>query len=193
MIKCAVEAGDQEVATIYATSRLFMLRVPSECLPLQLAGEHSEVHIGTNDISLTLFRRKNCSGPTVIHRRCVCATEGRTLCAVCALKLWIDRFRGQHPAKLFRVSAKSFVKYMRRDAARCGLTGAALLGSHAWRRGMAQDIVNAGGSLATLLRAGQWRSSAFRVYLQQQALDEDAVAKLVIDHSDDEALGEQTT
>jgi len=53
---------------------------------------------------------------------------------------------------------------------------------------MAQDILKAGGSLATLLRAGQWRSSAFRVYLQESAVDEAAVARLIIDHSDDEVL-----
>ena len=51
---------------------------------------------------------------------------------------------------------------------------------------MAQDLVNAGGSLATLLRAGQWKSSAFRVYLSEQSVDELAVSKLIIDHSDDE-------
>ena len=77
---------------------------------------------------------------------------------------------------------------MRRDAADAGVSEPARLGSHALRRGMARDIVQAGGSLATLLRAGQWRSRAFMVYLQEQTLDEEAVTRLLIDHSDDEAV-----
>ena len=105
------------------------------------------------------------------------------MCGVCALRRWT---RSRPEGKLFDISAASFIKHMRKDGMELGLLDAAKLGSHAWRRGMAQDIIKAGGSLATLLRAGQWRSGAFRVYLQEQALDEEAVARLVIDHSDDE-------
>jgi hypothetical protein len=52
---------------------------------------------------------------------------------------------------------------------------------------MAQDIIKGGGNLATLMRAGQWSSGAYKVYLQNHALDEDAVTSLIINHSDDES------
>ena len=84
------------------------------------------------------------------------------------------------------MTAHSFINRMRQDASALQIQGADQLGSHAWRRVMAQDIVLAGGSLGTLLRAGQWRSSAFRVYLQDQLLDEQAISRLVIDRSEDE-------
>jgi len=51
---------------------------------------------------------------------------------------------------------------------------------------MARGIVDAGGTLATLLRAGEWRSAAFTAYLREHHAEEGAVANLVIDHSDSE-------
>ena len=58
------------------------------------------------------------------------------------------------------------------------------VGTHAFRRGMAQDIVDAGGSLAVLLRAGDWRPSAFLKYLRESQPQEAAVARVVINLSD---------
>ena len=58
------------------------------------------------------------------------------------------------------------------------------IGTHAFRRGMAQDIISAGGSLAILLRAGEWNSSAFLRYLRESQPQEEAVAQVVINLSD---------
>ena len=49
---------------------------------------------------------------------------------------------------------------------------------------MARDIVDAGGSLATLMLAGDWKSAAFARYLRHNQVEERAVADLLIDHSD---------
>ena len=51
---------------------------------------------------------------------------------------------------------------------------------------MARDIVDAGGSLASLLRAGDWKSAAFLRYLRENQTEEKAVTDLIIDHSDSE-------
>ena len=51
---------------------------------------------------------------------------------------------------------------------------------------MAQDIIDAGGSLATLLRAGEWRSSAFLKYLRDCQPEEAAISQVVINLSDSE-------
>ena len=56
------------------------------------------------------------------------------------------------------------------------------------RRGMARDIVDAGGSLATLLRAGEWRSAAFIAYLRETQAQDNVIANLMIDHSDSESV-----
>ena len=49
---------------------------------------------------------------------------------------------------------------------------------------MARDIVDHGGSLAMLLRAGEWRSSAYVAYLREHQVEEVNVASLLIDHSE---------
>ena len=121
------------------------------------------------------------------HRRCiehVFAIPRADFCAVCALREWMGK--PQVGNKIFNVSVKSFLKYLRRDIASAGILNHESYGSHAFRRGMARDIILAGGSLATLLLAGQWSSGAYRAYLQSQAIDEHAISKLIIEHSDDE-------
>ena len=85
------------------------------------------------------------------------------------------------------MTAHQFLTTLKRIATECEIPNASRMGSHAFRRGMAQDIIKGGGNLATLMRAGQWSSGAYKVYLQNHALDEDAVASLIIHHSDDEA------
>ena len=68
----------------------------------------------------------------------------------------------------------------------CGVKDAVKIGTHAFRRGMAQDIVSAGGSLAVLLRAGEWHSKAFLTYLRESQPQDEAVAQVVINLSDSE-------
>ena len=171
---------------MYAVVRLFLLRVPSECAPLEVDGPHSQITLEDDAVTITLYRRKNAAAPSVLKRHCVCLSEGRTLCGVCALRDWMARAVGAQHGRVFKRSAARFLHRLRADALQIGLHEAHRLGSHSLRRGMARDIVLAGGSLATLLRAGQWRSKSFMVYLQEQTLDEQAVAQLVIDHSDDD-------
>ena len=79
-----------------------------------------------------------------------------------------------------------FVSCLRRLTAAVGIPNAQRLGSHALRRGMARDILDAGGTLSKVLRAGDWRSAAFVQYLRENQSQELAIASLVIDHSDSE-------
>ena len=67
-----------------------------------------------------------------------------------------------------------------------GLEGAARASSHGFRRGMAQDIVDAGGSLATLLKAGVWCSSAYVQYLRENQSVDVAASMALIHLSDTE-------
>ena len=57
------------------------------------------------------------------------------------------------------------------------------------RRGAARAILEAGGSFAQLLRAGQWHSSAFRLYLDLGVEEKKAMAAVLIEASDDETQG----
>ena len=186
LMRVAYLQGDYQFPMICCVARLFMLRVPSECLALEIQGEHSSVGLEGDAVTLTLFSRKNSRRPAIIRRSCVCTSEGKLLCAVCALIGWCrDLGAGD---QLFDSTKYQFSHSLQFFAAVAGLPNAEMYGSHALRRGMAQDIMKAGGSLATQMRAGQWSSGAYRAYLQNHVLEEDAIAQLLIDHSDDEAM-----
>ena len=86
--------------------------------------------------------------------------------------------------RLFNVSTHCFLQQLREDATALGYVDAHRLGSHAFRRGMARDIIDKGGSLAMLMRAGEWRSSAYIAYLREHQAEDACVANLLIDHSD---------
>ena len=70
-----------------------------------------------------------------------------------------------------------------------GFERAVRLGPHGVRRGAAGAILEAGGCLAQLLGAGQWHSSACRLYLGLGVEETEAMASISIEASDDEGPG----
>ena len=86
--------------------------------------------------------------------------------------------------KVFNVSKDAFAKFIKRAAAAIGVPEAARVGTHAFRRGMAQDLLESKGFLSEVLRAGGWSSSANLRYLRSAQLDDKAVAQMVIELSD---------
>ena len=185
-MKVAEAQGDTEMAAILVMGRAFLFRMPSECLPLQLTGEHSEVTIEGDVIRVMLTRRKCSSVPVLLERQCCCRRSGKSLCAFHKMRPVVDRVSKAGQNRLFDVSPQGFLRKLRELAAQCGIPEAGSLGTHALRRGMARDIVDAGGSLATLMRAGDWKSAAYAQYLRENQIEDKAVADLLIDHSDSE-------
>ena len=185
IVRLAEKSDDNETAAMAAVSRIFLLRVPSEIVPLQWDGEHSRVILTEKSATITLMRRKNLSRPSALERACCCETSGRRLCGVHWLH-YMHRHRRHDNPNVFSLSAAVFLQRVRRLASTVDIDNAGLLGTHAFRRGMAQDIVSAGGSLATLLRAGGWHSKAFLSYLRDTQAQDEAVAQIVIDASDSE-------
>ena len=55
--------------------------------------------------------------------------------------------------------------------------------THDLRRGHGQDLVESGATLAELLAAGEWRSNAFKAYLQEECLEAGAVMDAHYDDS----------
>ena len=90
-----------------------------------------------------------------------------------------------HGAYLSGLSSKVYAECIE-ESHDCRISDANRLGTHAFRRGMAQDIVSAGGSLAVLLRAGDWHSKSFLAYLRDSQPEDEAVAQFVINISDSE-------
>ena len=64
-------------------------------------------------------------------------------------------------------------------------------GTHGIRRGVARAMLGWGGSSARLLEAGQWRSSAYRLFLDLGAEEGAAAARVLIESSDAEGPGER--
>ena len=88
--------------------------------------------------------------------------------------------------KLFTLDAKDFTTRFRAYADAAGITSDVPITSHALRRGMAQDVLDTSGSLAVLLRSGDWNSAAFKNYLRDQQPEEVAISRAVICLSDSE-------
>ena len=59
-------------------------------------------------------------------------------------------------------------------------------GFHAFRRGMARDLLASGQQLSFILRAGGWRSSAFLNYLTSSGLEEREAMDFSMADSDSE-------
>ena len=86
--------------------------------------------------------------------------------------------------RLFSISTSRFLSAIRGVAAAVGFKHAQHVGTHSFTRGMAQDILDRGGSLAVLMNAGGWASSAYKVYLRSEQVQDTAVGQFLIELSD---------
>ena len=59
-----------------------------------------------------------------------------------------------------------------------GIADAENFGLHDLRRGAARQLVAAGSSLSTILRAGSWSSRAFIDYLDRAGMERELVSKV---------------
>ena len=85
--------------------------------------------------------------------------------------------RARPGERLFRDGiADSAVLWLRLALAHKGVARASEFGLHSLRRGAAQELADTGSDLATILKAGSWRSSAFRAYLNLVGVEDKLVA-----------------
>ena len=178
----AIKAEDYEMVTMVTVGRLFLLRIPSECVPMRWKGAHSAMEVDEQRAILTLTKRKNSQFPVKLVRDCCCKTTGRKMCAV----HWLMEWKTKAEDKLFTMDAKVFTEKLRSYAVAAGVKTDTPIIAHALRRGMAQDVLDSSGSLAVLLRSGDWNSSAFKHYLRAQQPEEVAISRAVINLSDSE-------
>ncbi len=69
---------------------------------------------------------------------------------------------------------------------RCSQVGLQRCGWHTFRRGAAQETVDSGEPLGTVLYSGGWRSGAFLRYISREALDTRAAFAAAIEMSDED-------
>jgi hypothetical protein len=191
----AVSQGNVAVGMLYLAAYVFLLRVPSELLPAVVgadgdalsplaAGVHSCLAVCGNELVLRLAKRKNKLHGTVLRRGCWCDTR-RQMCPVHVLGAWVQRCTpGVMPFAAH--SADWARKDLRCRLLELGVEGASGYWLHDFRRGHAQDMVDAGGRLGEILRAGEWSSPAFTKYLDLEGLETSAVVEAHVIESDDD-------
>jgi hypothetical protein len=181
-----------EVRTILVLSYSMLLRVPSECIPLQFTkalssdpSSHSAVKISHSTLSVFLRRRKNCNRPSEIRRECICTgTEVNIICPVHAVLTYLARIenRLQHNNRLFTITADAFHYRIRLLLQMEGFSEgvASTFSSKALRRGGARDIVKYGFSTEALKAAGMWSSNEYQAYLDKPHMASSTMKAIMI-------------
>jgi hypothetical protein len=174
----------------FLTSYVFMLRLPSECLPIRTgsvgtcANEQAVIETSDQEVSLRLKRRKNKASGSLLVRRCWCSTCKET-CPVHVLGAYVSEL-GVGVQPFVHITAASALRVLRDLLVKLEVKDAGLYRTHDFRRGHARDMQAWGSTLAEILAAGEWSSPAFMKYLDMMALERDAVMEAHLDESGDE-------
>ena len=170
------------------TAYIFLLRVPSECLPFIvgggdfLRGVQSSLCIRSECIGLQLRTRNNKRHGSVLWRQCWCSQQTST----CSVKVF-GRWAATKPvgtALFCGLNAGMATKLLRCILAALKVEGAERFRLQDFRRGHADDLANSGASLLEILKAGEWRSPAFLKYLNIESLER---------HPDVQAHGDESS
>ena len=190
LVKLAVDLGQEPEAMLYLASYVFLLRVPSEGLPMVAGGvgvdpgEHSVISVESDCIILNLASRKNKPLGSVLKRQCWCKSCKLT-CPVHVLGAFVKKL----PAgtKLFDgFTLTSLLCTLRQRLATLGVNDASLYRTHDFRRGHAKDLQDSGAPLYAILKAGEWRSGSFLSYLDLHKMEADMVLQAHYNNSSDE-------
>ena len=188
------DTAQETACMMFLCTYAFLLRLPSECLPMvRGAGEHqcqgnqSTIFVDDDSVTVLLMRRKNKENGSMLIRTCWCKNCPLT-CPVCVLGHWVKQFPVGAPlfGNFTPQSALYTLRCMLRDS---GVQGDFDFRTQDLRRGHAKDLQEAGAPLLTILKAGEWRSSAILKYLDLTQLEHDCVAEShlpEIDSSDEE-------
>jgi hypothetical protein len=93
---------------------------------------------------------------------------------------------GKAGTPIWNISYHKFLARTRHYLKQVGVEDPDTYGSHAFRRGCCDDMRAQKSSLTDILTAGGWKSSAFKVYLNQSQAENDAVMAIIGEYSSDE-------
>ena len=200
LVEAATRDGHVEEAMLYIAAYAFLLRVPSEALPMvagmqgavgslqanqdQLHKQQAVLSVQGNQVILTLKRRKNKPRGSIIRRECWCATS-RNTCPRHKLGAYLGTKKMGN--KLFPsfTPAKASER-LRARLSEIGIANANTYKMHDFRRGHTKDMQDKGACLRVILDAGEWRSPAFLAYMDKEKLEHDAVVEAHLDESSSE-------
>ena len=176
---------DPLVADSFVVARHFCLRFASEVVPLEHDGPHSRVVLAVDGdlpkACIYLHKRKMHTETVVVTRRCICALQSRQLCGVCVLQRRAGRGR-LFPGLSYRAALAT----LKAAALALGFERAAEWGTHAFRRGWADECLAAGG-VPALFHSGGWRGVAAFGYASAASRDAMTAAEWPVEFSDSSA------
>ena len=186
---------DEVWLMLFLVSYMFLLRVPSEALPMRVitgaAGEFKEGHTKSelywqeDQLILRLDSRKNEKLPTMLKRTCWCETSALT-CPIHMFASWA--FDTDNGGLLFKgITPAMVTTNLRKRLDDIELLNANIFTTHAFRRGHAKDMAMAGRPVAEILREGGWHSSAWIAYPDPRELEDAAVMEAHMELSDSDA------
>ena len=189
LIRATVENDEDPFGMAILTTYVFLLRMPSECLPIEVHsggrpdGCAAAITINDSEIILDLKRRKNRPGGSRLIRRCWCH-DCKETCPLHVLGKYMRSLGdGSRPFALYTPGRA--LQLLRSYLAIIGVSEAQSYRTHDLRRGHARDLQVRGASLMEILRAGEWRSPAFLNYLDLEELERDAVVEAHLGESSD--------
>jgi hypothetical protein len=170
----------------------FLLRVQSEGIPLVRGSPaachglppacHSGVWIAADKIHIRLRKRKHRASGSWLKRACTCS-ECPLLCGI--------HFAGQYVMtkpigeELFGFSQAQFTHAIKRALTLLEIPGASTFSLKAFRAGRATELALKGVPIGKILQAGEWKSSAFLRYIDEDTVDHASFAHEILE-SDDE-------
>ena len=193
VIMAADEAGLDELPAQCLLSWHFLLRVQSECIPLEVGQpqdfaclaphRHSAVWVdGSSNACMRLRMRKNRPQGSFLKRPCTCHTTGRQLCVAHRLQ---DLLHGKpHGARLWASSSHLLLTALRKILKAVNVVHPEEFTFKAFRAGHATALAEEGKSIGDILNAGEWRSAAFLSYIDEDIVDASQVLEQVLCDSD---------
>ena len=186
LVKLARMEGDLASAMLYVVAYAFLLRVPSEALPLVLGGSgvvvggklpegvHSCLCMDGDVVRLQLARRKHKPHGSTLMRGCWCVACKLT-CPVHVLAPLLRHPRGCGRSPFVHLLPSSVIVDLRRRLAALGVASAGDFDTRCFRRGHTEDLRHNSSNLGDILAAGEWSSSRFMEYLHKESLEDAAV------------------
>ena len=179
------------LAVLFLTAYVFLLRVPSEALPMVVSDGSSSctgqsvIFATDQEVVLTLRRRKNKPSGSRLIRRCWCSECQHT----CPVHVLGPLLQGQECGQRFfeGITAASALTGLRHMLVAIGVGQAQAYRTHDLRRGHALDLQCSGAPLWEILQAGEWTSPAFMKYLDLHRLDTELVVQAHAAESDSES------
>ena len=193
-------------AMLFLLSYAFLLRLPSEAIPVTAHTGDCSLKKEGMFLVLSLKRRKNKPGGSRLVRGCWCR-ESKQTCPMHVLGPYLANCRPGERLFLGITSAVA-LSTLRLSLQSIGVARSHECRTHDLRRGHAKDLqlsgtmprfpvdpscahcVSLGAPLWKILEAGEWRSPAFLSYLDMHRLETDLVvqAHLAESESDDEKV-----